>query len=39
MTLYLDASALVALHIDVPERTDFVWHCYLPHARPGQLYG
>jgi isoamylase len=25
--------------IDVPERTDFVWHCYLPHARPGQLYG
>jgi isoamylase len=21
------------------ERTDFVWHCYLPDARPGQLYG
>jgi glycogen operon protein len=25
--------------IIVPERTDFVWHCYLPDARPGQLYG
>jgi len=25
--------------IDVPERTDFVWHCYLPEARPGMLYG
>jgi isoamylase len=25
--------------IDVPERTDFVWHCYLPDARPGTLYG
>ncbi|MDA0737965.1 MAG: glycogen debranching protein GlgX [Nitrospirae bacterium] len=21
------------------ERTDQVWHCYLPEARPGQLYG
>jgi glycogen operon protein len=19
--------------------TDLVWHCYLPEARPGQLYG
>ncbi|MCC6196857.1 MAG: glycogen debranching protein GlgX [Burkholderiales bacterium] len=25
--------------IEVPYRTDFVWHCYLPEARPGQLYG
>jgi len=25
--------------IEVKERTDFVWHCYLPEARPGQLYG
>ncbi|HSV20897.1 MAG TPA: glycogen debranching protein GlgX [Casimicrobiaceae bacterium] len=25
--------------IVVPERTDFVWHCYLPDARPGLLYG
>ena len=25
--------------IALAERTDFVWHCYLPEARPGQLYG
>ncbi len=25
--------------IDVPERTDDVWHVYLSHASPGQLYG
>jgi glycogen operon protein len=25
--------------IVVPEYTDEVWHCYLPAARPGQLYG
>jgi glycogen operon protein len=25
--------------ITLPERTDHVWHCYLPEARPGLLYG
>ena len=25
--------------IEVRERTDFIWHCYLPDARPGLLYG
>jgi isoamylase len=25
--------------ITMLERTDFVWHCYLPDARPGLLYG
>jgi isoamylase len=25
--------------IHVTERTNQVWHCYLPDARPGQLYG
>jgi isoamylase len=25
--------------ITLKERTDEVWHCYLPEARPGQLYG
>jgi glycogen operon protein len=25
--------------IRLVERTDFVWHCYLPGVRPGQLYG
>jgi glycogen operon protein len=24
--------------VELRERTDFVWHCYLPEARPGQLY-
>jgi len=25
--------------IEVKERTDEIWHCYLPEARPGMLYG
>ncbi len=25
--------------IRMTEHTDQVWHCYLPHARPGTLYG
>src|SRR5438876_11306220 len=25
--------------IELKERTDQVWHCYLPEARPGLLYG
>lgn len=25
--------------IELPERTDLIWHCYLPEARPGMLYG
>ncbi|HUB02495.1 MAG TPA: glycogen debranching protein GlgX [Terriglobales bacterium] len=25
--------------IDIREQTDQVWHCYLPEARPGLLYG
>ena len=24
--------------VELRERTDFIWHCYLPDARPGQLY-
>ena len=27
------------VRIAMPERTDQVWHCYLPEARPGLLYG
>ncbi len=30
-----DQSQLISL----TERTNQVWHCYLPDARPGQLYG
>jgi glycogen operon protein len=25
--------------IPITERTDRIWHCYLPDAQPGQLYG
>ena len=25
--------------IELKERTDLIWHCYLPEARPGLLYG
>ncbi|CAH1387834.1 glycogen debranching protein GlgX [Candidatus Nitrotoga sp. M5] len=25
--------------IELRERTDLIWHCYLPGVRPGQLYG
>ncbi len=25
--------------IDLRDRTDQIWHCYLPEARPGLLYG
>jgi glycogen operon protein len=25
--------------IELKEQTDLVWHCYLPEARPGLLYG
>ncbi|MCA9143210.1 MAG: glycogen debranching protein GlgX [Planctomycetaceae bacterium] len=28
-----------AHRIQMPERTDMVWHAYLPDAVPGQLYG
>jgi len=25
--------------VELGERTDFIWHCYLPDARPGLVYG
>ena len=31
--------AAASQRIRLPERTDFVWHGYLPGLRPGQLYG
>ncbi len=27
------------IRVPLPEQTDMVWHCYLPDARPGTLYG
>ena len=34
-----DARRMESLCIPLPERTDMVWHGYLPDVRPGQLYG
>jgi glycogen operon protein len=34
-----DRGGKVETRIPMPERTDLVWHCYLPEARPGLLYG
>ncbi len=33
-----DAAQETERHV-LPEQTDMVWHGYLPHVRPGQLYG
>jgi isoamylase len=33
------ADAVEAVRIPLRERTDYVWHVYLPDVRPGQLYG
>ena len=32
-------DAIEAHKIWLRERTDQVWHCYLPDVRPGQFYG
>jgi glycogen operon protein len=32
-------DAIESAKIQLTERTDQVWHCYLPDARPGQYYG
>src|ERR1700751_5911374 len=35
-----DAAGRRELHrVRVKEQTDQVWHCYLPEARPGLIYG
>jgi isoamylase len=35
-----DSKGRRELHrLKMPERTDQVWHCYLPEARPGLVYG
>ena len=31
--------AAESIRIPLTECTDFVWHCFLPEVRPGQLYG
>lgn len=37
LCLFDPAGRREAQRIDRPERTDSVWHCYLPEARPGLL--
>ena len=39
LCLFDSAGRRELQRIEVKERTDFVWHCYLPEARPGLLYG
>src|SRR5471032_1817625 len=33
------AATMEAICVPLTERTDMVWHGYLPDVRPGQLYG
>src|SRR5690349_22889530 len=39
LCLFDEAGRRETQRIALRERTDFVWHGYLPQARPGQLYG
>ncbi|HST03038.1 MAG TPA: glycogen debranching protein GlgX, partial [Usitatibacter sp.] len=39
LCLYDETGKRETARIPLRERTDFVWHGYLPQARPGQLYG
>src|SRR5262245_27371354 len=40
LCLFDSADATTEAHrIVMPEHTDQVWHCYMPDALPGQLYG
>jgi len=39
LCLFDDTGRHERQRIEVRERTDHVWHCYLPEARPGQAYG
>jgi isoamylase len=39
LCVFDDAGRRQLQRIVLSERTDQVWHCYLPEARPGLLYG
>ena len=39
LCLFDESGKRETQRIPLRERTDFVWHGYLPQARPGQLYG
>ena len=39
LCVFDDSGRRERQRIDLRDRTDDVWHCYLPEARPGLLYG
>jgi isoamylase len=39
LCLFDDRAEREIERIEVPEYTDEVWHCFLPDARPGTIYG
>lgn len=39
LCIFDDAGEAELQRIDVRECTDEIWHCYLPEARPGLVYG
>src|SRR5689334_22347913 len=39
LCLFDDTGRRQTQRIELRDRTDQVWHCYLPEARPGLLYG
>ncbi len=39
LCLFDELGAAEAARIRLTERSDQVWHCFLPEVRPGQLYG
>src|SRR5678815_3592757 len=39
LCLFDDRGRRELQRIPLRDQTDQVWHCYLPEARPGQLYG
>ena len=39
LCLFDPAGRREVQRIEVRDQTDFIWHCYLPDARPGLLYG
>ncbi len=39
LCLFDESGRKEVQRIEMPEQTDQIWHCYLPEARPGLLYG
>ncbi len=39
LCIFGDAGRRELQRIELREQTDLIWHCYLPEARPGMLYG